>query len=285
MTHVRTKPLQWLLTVTVALMAFAHTSRAEETCQAPAADCVAVGHWNFGVSLGAGIRTNPIRDAKNIPLVVIPYLSYYGKHLFIDDLDFGVTFLEQNEHTLSLVASPGYDRVYFYRSDLQNIFVGELSGAEIAAPGLPPPPSYPRPFPHRTRAFTYLAGPEWTYKHEQLTAQLDVLHDVTGHDHGTEVRGALKFPLLQGHGTLSGSVGLTWKSASIVNYYYGAPGFYEGGSAFNPFVKLGYTVPLSRKWRLAALVHLERLSDSIAHSPIVADHYVETAFIGATYTW
>lgn len=267
----------------VLFLAFCRLGHAEETCQGPSDDCVAVGHWNFGVSLGAGVRTNPLHNGRAIPLVVIPSVSYYGKRVFLDDLDLGVMLFEHQNLTFNLVGSPGYDRVFFYRSDLQNIFVN-FSDSEVAAPGVPPE-THAQPFPHRSRAFTYLAGPEATYHYGGLSAQLDVLHDVTGHDHGTEVRAAVKAPLWQRYGVLSGSLGLTWKSAAIVNYYYGAPGVYMGGSGVNPFAKLGYTVPLSGKWRFNALLHVERLSNSIADSPLVAHHFVETVFIGASYSW
>jgi outer membrane protein len=264
------------------LMGAAH---ADDTCHAQDRDCVAIGKWNLGVSLGAGVRTNPLADGRNIPLVVIPQVSYYGKHVFLDDLDFGLFVYDGGNVTVSLIASPGYDRVYFYRRDLQNIFVTgfvpetEQDGTVVSRP-------VTRNFPNRTRSITYLAGPEWTFKVARLVAQFDVLHDVTGHDHGTEMRAAVGAPLLEGHhGTLSGSAGLTWKSAAIVNYYYGAPGYYEGGAALDPFVKLAYALPLSHKWKLSALAQTERLADSIANSPLIAHRYVETVFVGATYTW
>jgi len=53
----------------------------------------------------------------------------------------------------------------------------------------------------------------------------------------------------------------------------------------NPFLKLGYTLPLGRKWRFSAFAQYERLGDAIADSPIVEEHYVATAFVGAIYTF
>jgi outer membrane protein len=96
----------------------------DDECKGPSQDCVAVGQWNFSVGLGAGIRTNPLVGGKDIPLVVVPQLSYYGKRFFIDNLDFGFTVAEHGGNTFSLIATPGYDRVYFYRTDLQNFFIG-----------------------------------------------------------------------------------------------------------------------------------------------------------------
>jgi MipA family protein len=255
-------------------------TRATGSCDAPSTDCVAVGHWNFDVSLGAGVRTDPVVHEADIPLVVIPHFSYYGKRVFIEDLDLGITLTEDDANSLSLIASPGYDRVFFYRSDLQNIFV---SGVPSAFEALPPPQT--ERFPARPRHWTYLAGPEWTFKTHGITGQLDFLHEITAQNHGNEVRAALGIPLIESAGSLSANVGLTWKSAAIVNYYYGAPGVYEGGSALNPFIKLGYSRPLSSKWRLTAFVHCEHLGNSIADSPIVNAHYVVTVFAGANYAF
>ena len=58
-------------------------------CTAPSADCVEVGQLNINVSLGAGVRTNPVIGESDIPLVVIPQISYYGKRFFLENLDVG----------------------------------------------------------------------------------------------------------------------------------------------------------------------------------------------------
>jgi outer membrane protein len=237
---------------------------------------------------------------SDIPLVVIPQFSYYGEHFFIDDLDAGVTFVDNDTTTLSLVASPGYDRVFFYRSDLQNLFVTGLSnfdssvgsGATSTA-GSQPGQTLSQPsngsgatpvkFPSRPREWTYLAGPEWTFKYHGMTGQLDALHEITGHNHGDEVRAALGVPISKVGGAWSADFGITWKSAAIVNYYYGAPNVYEGGAALDPFVKLAYSHPLSGKWKFTAFVESERLGNAIADSPIVNARWVTTAFIGTVY--
>jgi MipA family protein len=255
-------------------------TRVGNGCGPPSKDCVAVDHWNFDISLGAGVRTDPVVYEADIPLVVIPHFSYYGKRIFIEDLDFGVTVTESDASTLSLIASPGYDRVFFYRSDPQNIFISGVQSA-FEASGSP----QTERFPARPRHWTYLAGPEWTFQTHGITGQLDLLHEITAQNHGNEVRAALGVPLIESTGSLSANVGLTWKSAAIVNYYYGAPGVYEGGSALNPFVKLGYSRPLSSKWRLVAFVHCEHLGNAIADSPIVNARYVVTVFAGANYVF
>jgi MipA family protein len=271
-------------------VAFAEDDCATSSDAAPSDECVAVGRWNLSVALGAGIRTNPVVRSQDIPLIVIPHFSYYGKRFFIDNLDPGVTLFEGDTNTLSLIASPGYDRVFFYRSDLQNIFIGGTTsvaagGGNAYVPNVGNAGQDYRQIPAHPRKITYLAGPEWTFKYARVTGQLDYLHEITGRNHGDEIRAALGIPLGQLAGTWTTNVGVTWKSAGIVNYYYGSPGIYEAGWALNPFAKIGYSRPLSSKWKLDAFVHLERLGNGIADSPIVRNHYVTTAFVGATYVF
>ncbi len=273
----------------VVIGCHASCALADEGCTGPSSDCVAVGHWNFSVALGAGVRTNPLVHGTDIPLVIIPQFSYYGKRVFIENLDVGVTLVEGNTQTFNLVASPGYDRVFFYRTDLQNIFLGGLPGSNAGAGGANTsetpgsPAKNPQAFPSRPRQVTYLAGPEWTFKTDGVSAQVDFLHEITGRNHGDEVRAALAVPMTGARNPITATVGLTWKSAAIVNYYYGAPNVYEGGSAVDPFFKLGYTRQLTHHWRLTALAQYEYLGKAIAASPIVAQHYVATVFAGATY--
>jgi outer membrane protein len=277
-----------LLTILAAPVQ-AHAAADEDDCKGPSDDCVAIGRWNFSVALGAGVRTNPLVNGKAIPLVVIPQFSYYGRRFFIDNLDLGVTLAESATNTFNLIATPGYDRVYFYRNDLQNLFVGfPVNGnGEIASrpafvtADTPGAIKLPTPKP----GITYLGGPEWTFKYGRISGQLDLLHDITGQNSGDEIRAALGIPLIQSEGTWSANIGLTWKSAALVNYYYGVPTLYTGAAALDPFIKLGYTVPLGGKWRFDAFAEYERLANAIADSPIVSEHHVQTVFVGAIRTF
>ncbi len=216
---------------------------------------------------------------SDIPLVVIPQISYYGKRFFLQNLDLGVTLYEGQSNTFNLIASPGYDRVFFYRNDLQNFFVSGATGAvTLAAPR--EQDLLAQEFEVRRRRTTYLAGPEWLFRYGNIVGQVDALYEVTGRNEGYEVRAAVAAPIIQTEHSLVISGGLTWKSAEIVHYYYGVDGFYEPGSALSPFLKLGYTRALSDRWSINAFVHYERLGNSIADSPIVSDKGVTTAFVG-----
>jgi outer membrane protein len=262
---------------------------AQVKCTAVSPDCVVVGEWDLSVGLGAGVRTNPVAGRSDIPLYVIPQFSYYGKRFFVDNLEPGFTLHEGAVHTINLVAAPGYDRVFFSRSDPQNLLVNSLA----AAPGVGTGAGgenlgsgdgrSAQEFPTHRRRTTYLAGPEWLFSYGRFAGQLSALYEVTGRHDGYEVRGAISTPLIQTEHSLIANAGFTWKSAQTVRYYYGVEGFYRPAAALNPFVKLAYSRVLSERWTLNAFVHYEYLSDEIGDSPLVSDPSVVTAFVGFNF--
>jgi len=270
--------MQRTITAPVFMIALAaltpRTGEGQTACKAPSPDCAVVGEWDLSVSLGLGERSNPVKRADDIPLVVVPQISYYGRRFFLNNLELGYTLYEGEAHTVNVIATPGYDRVFFVRDDPQNFFVTTAGGAMEG----PLAPEH-RVGPRRT---TWLTGVEWLWGRGPVAAQLNALYEATGRHKGYEVRAAAAAPLLQTENSVVLSAGFTWKSAELVRYYYGIEALHEPGSALNPFVKLGYTRALSDRWAVNAFVHYERLGDAIAYSPIIADRGVTTIFAGAT---
>ncbi len=268
-------PLLALLPAVAAVQPVA----AQTACKSPSVDCVAVGDLAVSVSVGYGTRTNPVAGRDDIPLFVLPQVSYYGKRFFLKSLEPGVTLYESDAHTFNLIASPGFDRVFFNRKDLQNVIVPLAAVApsfgEAAAKNLA--------FPVGRRRTTYLAGPEWMFRHDKFIGQVSALYEVTGRHKGHEVRAAVSVPLIQRTQSLVVNTGLTWKSTETVSYYYGVPDLYKPDGALSPFIKLNYALPLSDRWTFTAFVHYEYLDGSIVDSPIVSDREVVTAFAGLNF--
>ena len=274
--------MSFILRSTLALLAIAATAgppaaTAQAPCKAPSADCIAVGDLQVSLSLGAGTRTNPVAGRDDIPLFVIPYLSYYGKRFFLESLEPGVTLYESDAHTFNLIATPGFDRVFFSRHDPQNILVP--FAANVPSFGVQQEQTVPLPAPHTT----YLAGPEWLFRHRNFIGQVSALYEVTGRHKGYEMRAAVSTPLVQSKQSLAINAGVTWKSAATVDYYYGVQDLYNPDSALSPFIKLSYALPLSERWTLVAFLHYEYLDSSITDSPIVTDHEVVTGFAGFNF--
>lgn len=249
-------------------------------CSAPSSECAVVGNWEISASLGIGQRSNPVAGKSDIPLVVIPRISYYGKRFFLENLELGFTLHEGETNTFNLVATPGYDRAFFVRSDLQNIFIP----GDFALPtNAPPIPAEGQAVATSPRHTTYLIGPEWSFNYGALTGQLNALREVTGEHDGYEVRAAVAAPLLRSKSSLVAAAGFTWKSAEVVRYYYGVDQVYEPGSSISPFVKLSFARPVSDRWTLNAFANYEHLAGAIANSPVVSGNHVTTVFAGAVF--
>src|SRR5687768_11037420 len=172
--------LRKILPLLASLLAAAalQPAAAQAPCKSPSADCIEVGDLEVSLSLGYGTRTNPVAGRDDIPLFVVPHISYYGKRFFLESLEPGVTLYESDAHTFNLIASPGFDRVFFSRKDLQNVIVPFAA----VAPGLQGVTSEAQDveFPVGRRRTTYLAGPEWMFRHDKLIGQVSALYEVTG---------------------------------------------------------------------------------------------------------
>jgi outer membrane protein len=254
---------------------------AAQSCSEPSEECAVVGRWEISASIGVGERSNPVAGRSDIPLVVVPRISYYGKRFFLENLELGFTLHEGLSNTFNLVATPGYDRAFFVRSDLQNIFIP--FGATTAIPTSEPVALDGSNFAVGSRHTTYLLGPEWSFQYGAIAGQVTALREVTGEHDGYEVRAAFAVPLLRSKSSLVVSSGLTWKSEELVRYYYGVDRLYEPDSALSPFIKLQFSRPISDRWRVSAFAHYEHLADDIADSPVVSENHVTTFFAGVSF--
>ena len=275
--HRRLRAALFLISVIVLMPAFALA--ADDSCSSPSPDCTVVGTWEITVSLGLGRRSNPVAGKSDLPLVVIPHISYYGKRFFLENLDLGFTLHEDKRNTFSLIATPGYDRAFFFRYDLQNVFVP--GGFSLPAGDFVPERG--EVFDVSKRRTTYLLGPEWTYGSGTFVAQLNGLREVTGRHNGYELRGAVAATLFESQGSLVVGGGFTWKSQEVVRYYYGVRGLYEPSSSFNPFIKARYTRTLSDRWSLNTFAQYEKLGSGIADSPLLSGNHVTTFFAGVVF--
>lgn len=104
-------PLCWAL---LLLALIAGGVRAEENpCLKENADCVKVGKWEFSVAIGFGGRTNPIVSKDDIPIFLMPSISYYGKRFFWQTDTIGFTLFESEHSMFNLIGTVGYEQTYF----------------------------------------------------------------------------------------------------------------------------------------------------------------------------
>lgn len=358
-----TRSLWLCLASLIGPLAWADT----DECNPSTPGCVEIGKWRVNLALGAGVRTNPILNREDIPLIVLPEISYTGSRFFIQNLDFGAVLWESERQQVNLFITPSYEQVFFHRWSPSNfIFESPMvtfsdsseslpiwanSAKEIPPPTLlgeedSPPPSLlatrtvkaderldlpkdevttpaiqlsewqlnvdqpvlaqPKQESERLPSYEYktvdlanlhkrrmaaLAGFEYSYTGEQWNFQAQWLQDISGIHNGTEVRLALAKPFYWDKQALVFSLGATWQSAAVVDYYYGirpdeisvAGGAYQGRAGVSYVARVDWDYALSERWSLRFNLSYRHLAEEITRSPLLSNNQVITAFAGGVY--
>ncbi len=255
-------------------------------------DCVEENTFNFGLSVGIGLVSNPLNQSDNIPLVLLPSISFYSGDFFIENLEFGYMLNQSEQSSFAILASPSYDSIFFNRWDPGNVFV-DLGGANaVDSPTIEGRPNDQltviAPDELSTRKFSYLAGVEYSRAWNDQQLQIAALSDITGVHSGSEIRFAYQHQLTE---TIKTTLGFTWKDKDLTNYYYGVTeqeivddrAAYQADSSLNPFGRISYTTQLEGNDSLRASLQYQKLDSQISQSPIVDNDYVVTFFVGRTF--
>jgi len=275
------------------LMIWSFQAFANTGCTADDPGCIAIGEWEFKLALGVGKRTNPLVDSSDIPLVLVPQVSYYGERFFIENLELGYTLIDSEQFMLNAILTPGRDSGFFLRNDINNFFIdGAIEFTHSILPNDEAIKDGKIDIDDlHKRRLAGLAGIELSSAWKNLQWQIQLLQDVTKVHQGKEVRFAFGSQRIFADQAFSASAGFTWKSESLLNYYYGistdeageTPFAYEASNGLSPFVRLAWNKMLNRRWQLSSSVQYERLSSAINNSPLVEEDYVLQFFVGGIY--
>jgi len=156
-----------------------------------------------------------------------------------------------------------------------------------------PAESEPSPAPPELskRRIAALGGLEASSQMGAFKWQLQALTDLSGTHNGEELRFAVSTGTQAKQHQLGLALGFSWKSAEVMEYYYGVtPGeasaerpAYSPGSGASPFVRLSWSRPINQAWQWLGSVQYEHLSDAMRHSPLVKDDQVVQVFFGGVY--
>jgi MipA family protein len=248
--------------------------------------------WQFSLGLGAGIRTNPVMDNDDIPLVVIPQVSYQDEHFFIQNLDFGYTLFQNGTQQFNLLVTPSYDQVFFNKWDINNFI--ERSGLALGSSNDNPtvePTNHviDKRLLHKRR-MAGLTGVEYSHSLYGVDVQLQLLTEATGYYNGTETRVAVGKSITLGKHDVKLTLGTNWQDAKTLNYFYGLPtqealnhAPYNANTGFTSLLRFDWSYQLDEHWSLRFFTSYRHLSASISDSPLVTSNNVITAFAGGVY--
>lgn len=289
--------LKALTALTLSLVLINSNASAADVCSSAQKDhCIEEDTFHLGLSVGLGLVSNPLNQSDNIPLILLPSVSYYSGNFFLENLDIGYTFHETEQSSLSMFASPSYDSVFFDRWDPGNIFVevgaGLVDGAGNPAisPESPDSETLINPNELSTRKFSYMGGLEYSIEWSNQLIQIAALSDITGIHSGNEVRFAYQY---QATKNVRATAGFTWKDKKLTDYYYGVNedeivdnrAVYQAESSISPFVRMTYRTSLDDGDSLRVSVQYQKLDSQISQSPVVNDDYVVTFFAGRNFSF
>lgn len=249
--------------------------------------CIVEDRWQFGVALGIGYISTPIAQEDDTLLPIIPRFSYYGEKFFIDNFTIGYSFLESNSQRLDLIGEFNQDFLHFETaSDIQKAFASftRLSGQVVIIDV--------GDYELKPRHATYLVGPAYSFNGENWFFKAKYGVDSFNVNGGAEASIEIGQNFSVNRWNFEHSLGATWKSKEIVEYYYGldrdeAPAIiamYEPTeSALNPFYRINTQYQINDDWRFLVSYKTERLDEVIVESNIVNEESVDSVFIGVGY--
>jgi len=238
-------------------------------------------NWRLGAALGYGIRSNPLVQSDDIPIVVDLDIAWFGERWFFDNGDLGFTIADNNALTASIVARVNSDRVFFGKTNTRFVNV-DLAGMPLsqAVNFAPPDRDYAVEL-----GMEMLAGGTWG------TLQVSAFHDVSGTHEGYELYTNYGYGWREQRLYIEPSFGFSYKSADLNNYYWGVTPEeagvvaypYEADAGLNWHARLMIGYQLDKRWALSFVAEYERLNDESAASPIVDEDNVFGWFAGVSY--
>lgn len=249
--------------------------------QTAAGEAAAESRWRLGAALGYGLRTNPLVQSDDIPIVLDLDIAWFGDHWFFDNGDLGLTFADNDRLTSSVVARFNSDRVFFGRTDTRFV--------SFDFAGMPLSEAVEFKVPDRDYAIEL--GVELLTDGGWGQLQLSAFHDVSNTHDGFEVFVDYSYPWRQQRWFVEPSIGASYKSADLNNYYWGiAEGEagivvqeYEAAAGTNIHARFMLGYQLSRHWSVSLVAEYERINDEAAASPIVEDRDVLGYFAGVAF--
>jgi outer membrane protein len=253
--------------------------------------------WRLGAALGYGERSNPLIQSDDIPVIIDLDIAYFGKHWFFDNGDLGLQIVDNSLFTTNLVARVNSDRAFFSKTNTKyvtyTVMVGGLTSPIPSATGNGQPITQEEALPLKPpeRSYAVEAGIETLFGGEWGQASLRFFRDVSKAHNGHEIAADYSYRITRGRMSLSPSVGLSYKSGAMTDYYWGVQAGEssrtldayqaQGGLGWEAGMRLNYY--MTKKTRLALSANYERLNHSVAMSPLVEQDYVFAYFAGMAW--
>ncbi|MFC3122023.1 MipA/OmpV family protein [Agaribacter flavus] len=282
-------------------VAFAGEDKLHSSEKSPSThnNLVDTNKWEIGLAIGAGVRTNPLSDGDNIPLVLLPDIAWYGEKAYFDNGELGYQWLSNASYALESFVEINRERAFFSFWHPENIFLTQ-SFIQTSLPTGPLNESDDMRLTNSdflsidniaTRRWAVDAGFRFHLYTKTGELNLSVLHDISSTYDSFHAEANYRYSLKFNSWQFAFNARLNWKSDGLIDYYYGISSrdansldlMYSGESTLNPSISVLVSKSINENWQGLAMVGTEWLGSGITNSPIVSENTINTFFIGAAY--
>jgi outer membrane protein len=262
-------------------------------CSSDEENCVPVDQWQLSIAVGLGTLSNPLHGGNNIPLIVLPYIHYYGEQFFIENNVLGYSFYQSDSFIISGISQLNREKAFFTDWQPSHLFIPNSSESLIGSSDEKPV----NKSDVKKRDWAIDAGLQinW-FINDLLEVKAQLLHDINNVYHGFNAHLGLQktFALEQLPNTrLSISAGANWQSAELADYYYGLHedddvdlfNLYQADAGIQPYFSFSLTHKINKNWQLKLLAKREFLDSNLTDSPLIEDDTITSAFIGVVYAF
>lgn len=264
--------------------------------------CVPANSFQLGVGLGAGIKTNPLIGGDNIPLILLPDISWYGEKAYFDNGELGFQWLSKEHLALDTFIRLDDERTFFSFIHPNNIFLSSVLSPPALTPSSPGSENEADNIKYPQRAslsVEQIAKRKWAVNagfrihyfvgNAEFTSSLQ--QDISQLHQGKIVSLTYKYKWLIQDIRLKFTAGVHWKSSKLLDYYYGitlkdtdySEFHYQASSGFEPFFSVTLQKPINQNWLWLGNIGTRRLSSAMTNSPIVEEKHVNRIFLGVAY--
>ena len=283
------------------LVCFSSTACSE------AEECVPHNSWQLGLAVGLGIKTNPLVGGDDIPLVLLPDIAWYGENAYFDNAELGYQWINDSMVSVETFVQVDNEAAFFSFLHPVNILISGDTGTSLDinepdADDAPMPPDDSEvENPNKFLSIDNIANRNWAinggirlhYFVANSEFTLAGLTDVSGVHKGQQVEFAYQYKW-QWHTTrFNAKLGASWKSAALIDYYYGVSEqdtqhselFFSGQAGWQPHMNISVQHPINNHWMWIANAGYSKLPDSLYRSPLIQNNHVERIFLGVAYRY
>ncbi len=281
------------LLLLLMVMTFTHSAQACDSGE----NCIEENAWQFGVAVGIGGRSNPLVDGDNVPLVLLPDIAWYGEHAYFDNGELGYQWQLSRQTSAELFIAPNFEKAFFTFWHPSNLLIPvsqSLSSPDSgvdAGGGETNDDRFISVDDVASRDWSADIGTRLTWREDKQSVSLVLTNDALSVHNGHQATLSFQRHWQIEDWRLRASASLAYKSANLIDYYYGIDGddtndpttWYQAGSSWQPSLGLQFSVPLNDDWTWLGRFQYTFLDSAMTDSPLVSqDHYI-TAFIGLGY--